>query len=208
MSKDRKASRLSSLFSSSQTNLHAPQSRSTTAPNNSTNLLPNTQPQQANKLSKSGTSHERVPSGQMVSPAPLLPPAQIPQTSTLRKPVPRPNTDNLLSPLQMPPAIGANGRIATSPVSSRPSSMAGSRPTTPLSQHSAGSAAPLTPTSAKKVTKKRSSWLLGGGGNAQQAHPTNKKGANGPKAWILGQQGSIYDLNILLDAHKVRRRQL
>lgn len=197
MPKDgRSGGRLSSIFSSSQTNLKAPQPTSKAIPPISTTLSPNVQP---GKLTKPPTinGHARSASGQSQSPATLLPPAQFPPSPVLRKPVPRVDTDNLLSPAQLPPAAGGHGRSTTTPVAAPPS-LGGSRPTTPISHHSGSSIAP-TP-SPQTLHKKRSSWLPGGG----SSRPASRQNGNAPKAWILGHANQApYDLGVLVGAHRV-----
>ncbi|KAF2104322.1 hypothetical protein NA57DRAFT_29944 [Rhizodiscina lignyota] len=194
--KKKSSGRLSSLFSLGEKD-HKNGAGPPVPPKSTGNhLSPNALPVQSNKLSKS--SHERAPSEHLL-PAPAYPPPA--PAATLRKPVPHASTDNLsLAPPPITTTLLPRHASTGTPVSSRPGSAIGSRPTTPLTPGGSptSSLAPNTPLSANKV--KRRSWLTGGG----HSRTSSKAEGHSPKAWILGHQPQEpYELTPLLSAQPV-----
>lgn len=176
--KKKSSGRLSSLLSGFQPNSPLPPSPSPSR------LSPNVQPV------SSRSSHSREPSEQ------LLPPAAYPPAGMIqRKPLPHASTDNLTVPQPPAPMRPGHKSQTTTPASSRPasaaSSMAGSRPTTPIPQVVAP--LQLSPESAKGKPKRKG--LL---------HKDKGAGKHAkPSAWILGSQ-TPYDMAALVNAQRVR----
>lgn len=180
--KKKSTGRLSSLFTSGF------------QPNGNPGLPPSPSPHRLSpNVQPSSRTHSREPSEQ------LLPPAAYPHNTSpiLRKPLPHASTDNLTVP-PAPVRPGHRSQTAT-PASSRPasaaSSMAGSRPTTPIPHIVTASPVQLSPESAKDKPKKKG--LL-------HKHKGSKE-TKAP-AWILGSQ-TPYDMGALVNAQRVGLRE-
>ncbi|KAJ9667200.1 hypothetical protein H2201_002721 [Coniosporium apollinis] len=196
--KDRSSSRLSSLFSLSSSgsepafSIDDGKSESSSSRRSARLSLSPSRRTSPKRLSKA--AHERVPSGQLLSPV------------AYPSPSPRRGQINPVDPAQtgavFPPPVNDAFYRDESPVRSRPGSRPPSRPLTPtldLPRHdSRGMGPPVSYNNQSQAKPKRRSWF--GGGSRDKHGPQEQA----PLAWVIGHETKLpYNLSLLLNAEKV-----